>query len=163
MFDSIAFAMALPQTGAASAGGADMLMQFLPLILMFVIFWFLLIRPQQKRAKEHKRMLSELKRGDHILTSSGLVGRIVEINGEEAMIECGDAKLRVTRGSIGALMESGKTEKTSEKSSGKKSDKTSRKALAKDSGKEFDKNADADKDIDVQTDKDRDTEAKKQA
>ena len=66
--------MGTPQAGGAPASGTDMLMQFLPLILMFVIFWFLLIRPQQKRAKAHKLMLSELKRGDHVLTSSGLIG-----------------------------------------------------------------------------------------
>jgi preprotein translocase subunit YajC len=94
-----------PPQGGAPAGGTDMLMQFLPLILMFAIFWFLLIRPQQKRAKEHKKMLSELKRGDHVLTSSGLVGRILEIDDDEATIECGEARLRVTRGSIGGKLQ----------------------------------------------------------
>ncbi|MBQ2477139.1 MAG: preprotein translocase subunit YajC, partial [Desulfovibrio sp.] len=53
-----------PQGAAAGQpAGSDMLLQFLPLILMFVIFWFLLIRPQQKRQKAHKQMLSELKKG----------------------------------------------------------------------------------------------------
>ena len=103
MFESVAYAMGTPQAGAP-AGGADMLMQFLPLIVMFVIFWFLLIRPQQKRAKAHKLMLSELKRGDHVLTSSGLIGRILEIDDEQVLIECGEAKLRVTRGAIGGLV-----------------------------------------------------------
>ncbi len=104
MFESIAFAMGTPQAGAAPASGTDMLMQFLPLILMFVIFWFLLIRPQQKRAKAHKQMLSELKRGDHVLTSSGLIGRILEIDNEEVTLECGDARLRVSRAAIGGLL-----------------------------------------------------------
>ncbi len=98
--------MGTPQAGGAPAGGADMLMQFLPLIVMFVIFWFLLIRPQQKRAKAHKLMLSELKRGDHVLTSSGLIGRILEIDDEQVLLECGEAKLRVTRGAIGGLVPS---------------------------------------------------------
>ena len=106
MFESVAYAMGTPQAGAGPASGTDMLMQFLPLIVMFVIFWFLLIRPQQKRAKAHKLMLSELKRGDHVLTSSGLIGRILEIDDEQVLLECGEAKLRVTRGAIGGLVPS---------------------------------------------------------
>jgi preprotein translocase subunit YajC len=94
---------AVPQNGTAT-GGMDMLMQFLPLILMFVIFWFLLIRPQQKRAKKHKQMLSELKRGDRVQTSSGLMGRIRKIDDEMVLLECGDAKLRLVRGSIAGLL-----------------------------------------------------------
>ncbi|WP_366938387.1 preprotein translocase subunit YajC [uncultured Desulfovibrio sp.] len=94
-----------------------MLMQFMPLILMFLIFWFLLIRPQQKRAKAHKQMLAELKRGDHVITGSGLIGRILEIDDEQVLLECGEAKLRVSRGAIGGLMsgKSGKEEKEEKK------------------------------------------------
>lgn len=104
-FESVAYAMGTPQAGAAPASGTDMLVQFVPLILMFVIFYFLLIRPQQKRAKAHKQMLSELKRGDHIITSSGLLGRIMEISEEEALIECGEAKLRISRAAIGGVID----------------------------------------------------------
>lgn len=78
--------------------------QFFPLILMFVIFWFLLIRPQQKRAKQHKAMLSELKKGDYIISSAGLLGRILEIDEETVLIECGEAKLRMSRGAIGSVV-----------------------------------------------------------
>ena len=85
MFESLAYAMGTPQAGAAPASGQEMLMQFLPLIVMFVIFWFLLIRPQQKRAKAHKQMLAELKRGDHVMTSSGILGRILEIDDEQVL------------------------------------------------------------------------------
>tara|TARA_B100001996_G_scaffold377227_1_gene359541 strand:+ start:3207 stop:3485 length:279 start_codon:yes stop_codon:yes gene_type:complete len=53
--------------------------QLIPLILIFVIFYFFLIRPQQKRVKEHKNMVSELKRGDEVITSGGIVGRIERI------------------------------------------------------------------------------------
>ena len=105
LFESVAYAMGTPQAGAAPASGTDMLVQFVPLILMFVIFYFLLIRPQQKRAKAHKQMLSELKRGDHVITSSGLLGRILEISDEEALIECGEAKLRISRGAIGGVID----------------------------------------------------------
>lgn len=104
MFESLAFAMA-PAAGGEAASGTDMLMQFLPLILMFVIFWFLLIRPQQKRAKAHKQMLSELKRGDNVITSSGIIGRILEIDDEQVLLESGDSKLRVSRGAIGGLVQ----------------------------------------------------------
>lgn len=105
MFESIAFAMGTPQAGGATPEGTDMLMQFLPLILMFVIFWFLLIRPQQKRAKAHKQMLSELKRGDHVVTSSGIIGRILEIDDEQVLLESGDSKLRISRAAVGGLMQ----------------------------------------------------------
>ena len=102
LFHSIAYAMGTPQAGAP-ASGTDMLMQFLPLILMFAIFWFLLIRPQQKRAKAHKQMLAELKRGDHVITSAGLMGRILEIDDEQVLLECGEAKLRLNRAAISAV------------------------------------------------------------
>ncbi len=91
--------------GGDAPGGTDMLMQFLPLILMFVIFWFLLIRPQQKRAKAHKQMLSELKRGDSVVTSSGIIGRILEIDDEQVLLESADSKLRVSRAAIGGLLQ----------------------------------------------------------
>lgn len=110
MFESIAFAMA-PNPGGDAPGGADMLMQFLPLILMFVIFWFLLIRPQQKRAKAHKQMLSELKRGDNVVTSSGIIGRILEIDDEQILLESGDSKLRISRAAIGGLLQTRQTDK----------------------------------------------------
>ncbi len=117
MFESIAYAMGGAPAGTAPAGGTEMLMQFMPLILMFLIFWFLLIRPQQKRAKAHKQMLSELKRGDHVMTGSGLIGRILEIDDEQVLLECGEAKLRITRGAIGGLMptKSDKEEKEAKK------------------------------------------------
>lgn len=104
MFESVAFAMGAQPGGGAPASGQEMLMQFLPLIVMFVIFWFLLIRPQQKRAKAHKQMLAELKRGDHIMTSSGLLGRILEIDDEQVLLECGEAKLRVSRSAVGGVV-----------------------------------------------------------
>ena len=98
--------MGTPQAGGAPASGTDMLMQFLPLI-----------RPQQKRAKAHKLMLSELKRGDHVLTSSGLIGRILEIDDEQVLLESGDAKLRISRAAIGGLLPArgGKEAKPEEK------------------------------------------------
>tara|TARA_B100000029_G_scaffold455867_1_gene483448 strand:- start:11 stop:295 length:285 start_codon:yes stop_codon:yes gene_type:complete len=57
--------------------------QFIPLILIFVIFYFFLIRPQQKKIKEHKLMVSSLKRGDEVITSGGIVGKIERILGDD--------------------------------------------------------------------------------
>ena len=59
--------------------------QFIPLILIFVIFYFFLIRPQQKRAKEHKVMVAALKRGDEVVTSGGIVGKVERILGEDKL------------------------------------------------------------------------------
>lgn len=107
MFDSVVYAMGAPGgAGGEAASGTDMLMQFLPLILMFVIFWFLLIRPQQKRAKAHKQMLSELKRGDNVVTSSGIIGKILEIDDEQVLLESADSKLRISRAAIGGIVQS---------------------------------------------------------
>ncbi len=101
-FESIAYAMGPPAAGG-QAGGGDMLVQFVPLILMLGIFWFLLIRPQQKRAKEHKSMLENLKKGDYIITSGGMIGRILELESDVVLLECGESKLRISRGAIGGL------------------------------------------------------------
>ena len=57
--------------------------QFIPLILIFVIFYFFLIRPQQKKVKEHKLMVAALKRGDEVVTSGGIVGRVERILGDD--------------------------------------------------------------------------------
>ena len=59
--------------------------QFIPLILIFVIFYFFLIRPQQKRAKDHKAMVAALKRGDEVVTSGGIVGKVERILGEDKL------------------------------------------------------------------------------
>ena len=57
--------------------------QFIPLILIFVIFYFFLIRPQQKRAKEHKMMVAALKRGDEVVTSGGVIGKVERVLGDD--------------------------------------------------------------------------------
>ncbi len=109
-FVSTAYAMGAPAAGG-TPGGADMLVQFVPLILMLGIFWFLLIRPQKKRAQEHKTMLENLKRGDYIITSGGVIGRIIELDADSALIESGESKIRITRGAIGGLHnQSGKSD-----------------------------------------------------
>ncbi len=63
-----------------SSGGQGLLVQLLPLILIFVVFYFLLIRPQQKRVKQHKEMVNSLKVGSSVVTSGGIVGKVVKLN-----------------------------------------------------------------------------------
>ncbi len=67
---------AYAQSGGAAGGG---LIGFLPIILMFVVLYFLMIRPQMKRAKEHKTMLEALKKGDEVVTSGGVAGRVTKV------------------------------------------------------------------------------------
>jgi preprotein translocase subunit YajC len=74
MFISPAYAQ-----DAVAGGTTAVVMQFAPLILIFVVFYFLLIRPQQKRAREHRTMLSSLKRGDRIITAGGLLGTVTKV------------------------------------------------------------------------------------
>ena len=101
--------------GAAHAmgglGGGDpsqTMMGLLPLVLMFAIFYFLLIRPQQKRSKEHKALLESLKRGDDVVTSGGLHGKVTGITDEVLTLEVApNVKVRVQRQAIGNVKKSG--------------------------------------------------------
>ena len=81
--------------------------QFIPLILIFVIFYFFLIRPQQKRVKEHKAMVQSLKRGDEVITSGGIIGTVEKVM-EDDRIEVNVAdnvKVQVIRSTITSLLQ----------------------------------------------------------
>ncbi|MFN9251187.1 MAG: preprotein translocase subunit YajC [Brevundimonas sp.] len=71
----------------ADGGMTTALVQFQPFILIFVLFYFLLIRPQQKRAKEHREMIASLKRGDQVVLSNGMVGKVTRVEDAEAKVE----------------------------------------------------------------------------
>jgi len=87
-FDSVAYAMAPPANGGGAAGLGGILGGPLPmLVLMFAIFYFLLIRPQQKKQKQHKAMLDALKKGDKVWTNGGILGTIVAVDGDNLTIE----------------------------------------------------------------------------
>jgi preprotein translocase subunit YajC len=96
---------------AQSGGGFGGMESLLPLVLIFVVFYFLLIRPQQKKAKTHREMLGNLHRGDRIVTNGGLIGKITRIpNDAELIIEIAEGiKVRVLRGMISEV--SAKTER----------------------------------------------------
>ena len=93
---STAYAMA--GGGAEGAGG---MMTFMPLILMFAIFYFLAIRPQQKKAKAQREMLSALQKGEYVVTNAGIFGRIDEIvDGNIMVLDLGSVKVRMLRSAI---------------------------------------------------------------
>jgi preprotein translocase subunit YajC len=98
-------AYAMGQSGAAGQGGGGF-GAFVPLILMFVIFYFLLIRPQQKKTKEHREMISNLKKGDRIMTSGGIHGRITGLADTTLTVEISDkVRVKINRGSVSALIQ----------------------------------------------------------
>ncbi len=104
------------QTGSGCPGaGGGGLTSLLPLILMFVVFYFLLIRPQQKKMKDHQEMLKNLKRGDQIITNGGLVGKITGLTEKMVTLEVAEKiRVRILRSHIAgkqADMDSISTEK----------------------------------------------------
>ena len=84
---------------------ADLLKMALPLILMFVIFYVLLIRPQQKKAREHQALVSALKPRDKVVTSGGMFGEVISIKDKTVTIRCGESKLEVLKSSIAEVVE----------------------------------------------------------
>jgi len=85
MFATPAYAQAAG--GAAGGGPEAMLLQFLPLVALVVLFYFLMIRPQQRRMKQHQTMLAALKRGDTVVLSSGIIGKVVRVEDTEVGVE----------------------------------------------------------------------------
>lgn len=101
MWTDLAYAM-----GPTPGGGqGSSLMTFLPIILIFVIFYFLLIRPQQKQKKEHQNLLSNLKVGDNVLTTGGIYGRITGIKDDRLTVEISDkVRVKINRGHIAGVI-----------------------------------------------------------
>ncbi len=102
MFESIAYA-AEPATAQASP-----IVSFIPLILLVVIFYFLLIRPQQKRQKEHAKMVQDLKKGDRVITTGGIIGRIAGLQDDYVVLKTDESehKMEVLKSAISGLRES---------------------------------------------------------
>ena len=83
-------------------------MSFLPLIIIFVIFYFLLIRPQMKRAKEHKKLVADLGNGDEVVTNGGLLGRITNVGESFITVELADnVQIKVQRHAVSNVMPKG--------------------------------------------------------
>lgn len=104
----IAYAQAVP-----GVGGPSQFISFLPLVLVFIIFYFLLIRPQQKKAKDHQQMLTKLKKNDEVMTSGGIYGKVINLADSVVTLEVApNVRIRVHRPQISAVV-------TGEKSSAK--------------------------------------------
>ncbi|MCB1501692.1 MAG: preprotein translocase subunit YajC [Bauldia sp.] len=105
MFVTPAYAQA-----AGAPGGVDMLVQFLPFILIFVIMYFLIIRPQRLKAKRHQEMIANLRRGDTVVTSGGLIGKVAKVLQDEGEIQVDlaeNVRVRIVRGMISEVRTKG--------------------------------------------------------
>ena len=101
--DFLAHAMGIG--GSSGSGGQGGFGAFIPLILMFAIFYFLLIRPQQKKAKQHRELLSSIKKGDRVVSSGGLIGVVTGLTDDVVTMEIAPKiRVKVSRGSISGLL-----------------------------------------------------------
>ena len=103
-FVTPAFAQATTAAPAAAAapGGMDMILQFAPIVAVVAIFWLLMFRPQQKRMKEQKAMLSAITRGDTVVTTGGIIGKVTKaVDGEDLEVEIAQGvKVKLVRGMV---------------------------------------------------------------
>lgn len=104
MFITPAFAQ------GAGSGGSDIFLQLMPILLMIVIFYFLLFRPQQQRMKQHREMVANIRRGDTVVTSGGIVGKVSRVREESNEIEveiAENTRIRVIRSSVSEVRAKG--------------------------------------------------------
>lgn len=107
---NLAYAMGTQGAGGPQGGGGG-LGAFLPLIIIFAIFYFLLIRPQQKKAKQHRELLAALKKGDRVVSSGGLHGVITGLANDVVTMEISPKiRVKVSRSSIALVMKKAETE-----------------------------------------------------
>ena len=107
---NLAGTMLAMSSGSGGQGGGSMFAQFIPLILIFVIFWFLVIRPQQKKSKAHRLLVSELKKGDEVFTDSGIFGTVQKVADDTVNLEIAPkVTIRIARSRIAEVVKSGKS------------------------------------------------------
>ncbi len=125
LFPFVTEAYAQDAAGAGGAGNA--IIQFVPFILIFAVFYFLIIRPQQKRQKEHQAMLGNLQKGDKVVTSSGIYGSIVKMGDDRITLEIAPkVNVVMDRSQISRLDGSGSSAKEESKDSKKEESKDSK-------------------------------------
>ncbi len=103
---------AYAQAAGAAADPMGGLMGMLPILLMFIVLWFVMIRPQMKKAKEQQKMVSELAKGDEVITQGGIVGRIAKVGENYLSLEVAEAKdgpvvMTVQKNAVGAMLPKG--------------------------------------------------------
>lgn len=119
-----------PAYAQAAGGAGGGIEAFLPLILIFIVFYFLMIRPQQKRAKEHKAMLGAVRRGDNIVTSGGIIGKITKVDSDtEVSVEIAkDTVVKVRREMIAQVTSKTQPAKDEDDAAGDKEEKSEEQA-----------------------------------
>lgn len=103
MFATPAFAQAAGGAGGAASG----IISFVPIVLIFAIMYFLMIRPQQKKVKEHRAMVDALRRGDQVVTAGGLIGKVTKVDDQKNEVEvelAPNVKVRVVRSTISTVV-----------------------------------------------------------
>jgi preprotein translocase subunit YajC len=95
--------------GAPAAGGTDIFIQIVPFVLIFIIMWFLIIRPQQRRVKEHQEMIKNVRRGDTVVTTGGILGKVSKVvDDNELEVEIADnVRVRLVRSMISDVRSKG--------------------------------------------------------
>ena len=97
---------------AQNAGGGDSFLSFLPLILIFIVFYFILIRPQTKKQKEHQEMINALEVGNEVVTAGGILGKILEMNENYVHLEVSEnVTIKIQRQTISSLLPKGTIKK----------------------------------------------------
>jgi len=110
--NTVVYAMAAGQP----AGSHSVFLSFLPIILIFLVLYFLMIRPQQKKQQEHQRMLGLLKKGDRVVTTSGIFGTVVGIKGDVVVLKIADnVKVEFLKGAIARQVTPERKEKSERK------------------------------------------------
>ena len=110
MFITEAFA----QTGGAG-GGSSAFIQFLPIILIFVIMYFLILRPQRMKAKQHQEMIANIRRGDTVVTNGGVIGKVTKVEDTELQVDLGGGnKIKVVRSMLAQVRAKGEPAKDDE-------------------------------------------------
>ncbi len=106
---------AYAQTAGGGGGMTDAVIQFLPIILIFVIMYFLILRPQQQKAKVHREMVGNLRRGDTVVTSGGLIGKVAKVDENEIQVELAEGvRVKVVRGMVAEVRARGEPVKESD-------------------------------------------------
>lgn len=96
---------------SGAEGGGSSIMMFIPIIAIFVIFYLILIRPQQKKQKEHQRMVSELGRGDMVVTNGGMYGKVVDVKEHIIVLKISDdVKVELVKNAVATVIEKKKDE-----------------------------------------------------
>jgi preprotein translocase subunit YajC len=93
--------------GAGGGSTEQQILGFLPIILMFVVLYFLMIRPQMKRAKEHKTMLEALKKGDEVVTGGGMVGKITKVGESYVTLDVSGVEMPIQKSAVQTLLPNG--------------------------------------------------------